>query len=166
MRLIRLALMGSALLMTTTAMAAPSLQGSYGDWRVYARYEGAQRLCYVVSDAKTKSPTSVRHGDIHFLVANWKSGAASEQPSFMADFSLKKDRPPTIRIGNSETQMFVAQNEAFIADKADELGLIDNMRAGSIMKINAVSIRGTKVSYTFSLKGITAALKKASDSCQ
>ncbi len=165
MRLLGLAMLGTAILAATPAFASPTLQGSYGDWRVYARYDGDQKLCYVVSGAKSKSPSSVRHGDIYFLVANWKSGEAFEQPSFKADFPLKKDRPPKIRVGGSNFPMYTSANEAFVAERNDEIGLIREMRAGSTMRVDAVSIRGTNVSYTFSLRGVTAALKKAKDSC-
>ena len=98
-------------------------------------------------------------------MASWKSGAASEQPSFMADFSLRKDDPPTIQIDKKKFSMFASENEGFIAENSDEKSLINEMRAGSNMRIRAVSGRGTKVSYSFSLKGVTAALKKAQESC-
>jgi len=153
------------LLLSVPALASPSLQGSYGDWRVYSRFDGQQKLCYVVSDAKSKSPSHVRHGDIHFIVANWKSGAAFEQPSFMADFGLKSSNPPRLRVNGSQYPMFVSQNEAFIAERDDEESLIKNMRAGSTMRVDAVSMRGTNVTYTFSLQGVTAALEKAQSAC-
>ena len=165
MRALKSALIIVGLMTPVTAWASPALKGSYGDWKVYTRYDGAQQLCYVVSDAKSKSPSSVRHGDIYFLVANWKSGAAFEQPSFMADFSLKKTNPPTIRVGRSKFRMYVSENEAFIADSADEQSLLAKMRGGSTMRIDAVSVRGTNVSYSFSLNGVTAALEKAKESC-
>jgi len=40
------------------------------------------------------------------------------------------------------------------------------MRAGSTMKVKAVSSRGTNVNYSFSLRGISAALEKAASACQ
>jgi len=154
------------LALPSAASASPALQGSFGDWRVYSLYEGSQQLCFIVSDAKTKSPSSVRHGDIHFLIANWKSGAASEQPSFMADFNLRKDQPPTLSVGNASFDMYVDRNEAFIAESADELNLVQQMRSGNELKLKAVSSRGTNVTYTFSLRGISAALDKATTACQ
>lgn len=149
-----------------SAQADPTLQGSYGDWSVYSRYQGSQKTCFIYSEAKTKLPSSVRHGDIHFLVASWKSGEASEQPSFMADFNLRKERSPVVSVGNQEFDMYVSRNEAFIADTLDERNLVQQMRAGSTMKVKAVSSRGTSVNYTFSLRGISAALDKAQTACQ
>jgi len=148
------------------AQADPTLLGRYGDWSVHTRYEGVQKMCYLYSDAQTKSPSSVRHGDIHFLVANWKSGEATEQPSFMADFSLRKEQPPTISVGNARFDMYVDRNEAFIAETTDERSLVQQMRSGSSMKLSAVSSRGTNVTYTFSLRGFSAALDKANQACQ
>ena len=165
MRVTRSFLALAALSVATTAQATPKLQGSYGDWSVFTRYEGAQQLCYVLAKAATKSPSNVKHGDIYFMVANWKSGAASEQPSFMADFSLQAGSPPKIKVGSASYPMYVSQNEAFVADNGNERALLGKMRAGSTMKIDAVSARGTRVNYSFSLNGITAALKKSKDSC-
>ena len=58
-----------------------------------------------------------------------------------------------------------AENEAFIAESNDERRLVQEMRAGANMTVEAVSSRGTDVSYNFSLKGVTAALRQARSLC-
>lgn len=62
--------------------------------------------------------------------------------------------------------MYGAQNEAFIAETADERRLVSRMRKGANMTVEAVSVRGTEVSYNFSLKGITAALRQTKALCR
>lgn len=160
-------LLTSALILSLpmTAHATPKLEGTYSDWSTYSRTEGGDKICYVLSKPKSKSPASVRHGDIYFMVANWKSGAATEQPSFLAGYPLKVNSPPAARIGSTRIPMYVSQNEAFVESSADETKLVRSMRAGSIMRLSAMSQRGTAVSYEFSLKGVTAALKKAKAVC-
>lgn len=143
----------------------PRLLATHGDWQTYTRFDGQARICYVLTEPKTKFPSTVNHGDIYFMVANWKSGAAVEQPSFLADFSLKTDKPPIVRVGNGRYPMYVSQNEGFIESGDDEKRLIRAMRAGSNMRIEAVSGRGTVVGYTFSLSGVTAALQRARQAC-
>ena len=158
---------------TLAAMALPSIahaaepkfEGAFTDWTVYSRVEGGDKICYALSQPKSKSPNSVNHGDIYFMVSNWRSGAAKEQPSFMAGYSLKKTRAPEARVGSAKYKMFVAENEGFIESNSDERGLVAKMRAGATMNVKAVSSRGTNVNYSFSLKGITAALRKAKASC-
>lgn len=139
--------------------------GTYSDWDVYMRGNGSSRICYAISEANALSPASVRHGDIYFLVANWASGAATEQPSLITGFELKTTRAPKARVGRTSVTMYGSGNEAFIADNADERRLVSKMRAGASMTVEAVSARGTEVSYNFSLKGVTAALREARRQC-
>ena len=145
--------------------AEPKLEGTFGDWATYSRTSGGDRICYVISEPKKKVPSSVRHGDIFFMVSNWKSGQATEQPSLLAGYPLKVTSPPMAIVGSARTRMYVSQNEAFIKESANERSLVKRMRAGATMRVSAMSVRGTAVSYDFSLKGITAALKKAKASC-
>ncbi len=151
--------------MPSAAQAAPKLEGKYSDWAVYSRAEGNDKICYAISEPRSKSPSSVRHGEIYFMVSNWQSGAAKEQPSFMAAFPLRANRAPEARVGSAKYKMFVAENESFIENSNDERALVAKMKAGATMNLKAVSARGTNVSYAFSLKGITAALKKAKTAC-
>jgi len=156
----------AAMAMPVTAQAAePKLEGTFTDWTVYSRSEAGDKICYAIAEPKSKSPTSVNHGDIYFMVSNWRSGAAKEQPSFLAGYSLKKNRSPEARVGSAKYKMFVAENEGFIESGSDERALVSKMRAGATMQVKAVSARGTNVNYSFSLKGITAALKKARAIC-
>ncbi|MEM9599615.1 MAG: invasion associated locus B family protein [Pseudomonadota bacterium] len=148
------------------AANAPRLEGRHADWIVYTRGSGQAKTCYVVSEATTKSPGNVQHGNIFFLVSNWANGAASEQPSLMTGFPLKPARAPKARVGSTSVIMYGADNEAFVAETADERRLVASMRKGANMTVEAVSARGTDVSYNFSLKGVTAALRQAKGLCR
>ena len=158
-------LMAAMTLPSFAHAAEPKLEGTFTDWAVYTRIEGGDKICYALSKPKSKSPSSVNHGDIYFMVSNWRSGAAKEQPSFMAGYSLKKNRAPEARVGSAKYTMFVSENESFIESSKDERALVKKMRAGATMNVKAVSARGTNVNYAFSLKGVTAALKKAKSIC-
>lgn len=165
------------ILMTTLSVAAlgaavpaqasePKLEGTFSDWATYSRSEGDDKICYVLAAPKKKSPSSVNHGDIYFMVSNWKSGQATEQPSLMTGYTLKDSSPPLAIVGATRTRMFVSANEAFIESARDERTLVSKMRGGADMRVQAVSSRGTSVSYEFSLKGVTAALSKAKSACR
>ena len=161
-----LALTALMVITASPAQAAePKLEGTFGDWAAYSRADGGDKICYVISEPTKKTPSSVRHGDIFFMVSNWQSGQASEQPSLMTGYPLKISSPPTAMVGSGRTRMYVSQNEAFVKKAADERQLVKKMRAGANMRVSAMSTRGTAVSYDFSLKGVTAALNKAKASC-
>ena len=158
-------LLAASLLMPVAAHAGAKLEGVFTDWSVYTKTESGERICYVIAKPTTKTPSSVNHGDVYFMVSNWKSGAAKEQPSLLTGYQLKPEIAPSAQVGRTKIPMFAAQNEAFIETGSDERKLVSNMRKGATMRVDAVSQRGTKTSYEFSLKGITAALRKAKAVC-
>lgn len=165
-RIAALSLIAALALPIAAEANEPRLQATFGDWQTYTRVEGGQRICYVLTKPKSKSPGNVNHGDVYFMVASWQSGAATEQPSLLAGYPLKTINPPTARVGNTRVPMYVSQNEAFVESDNDERRLVRSMRKGSTMRVEAVSQRGTATSYSFSLKGITAALGRAQDACR
>ena len=148
------------------AAAEPQTVATYKDWSVFVHDTGADRICFAAAEASDKSPKSVNHGDIFFLVATWKSGAANGQPSFRAGYNLQQAPAPTIRIGSDKWDMYSSDNEAFIESAASEQSLINAMRKGSDMKISAMSSRGTATSYVISLSGVSAALDRVRDACR
>ena len=169
MKLLKSICVGSLVgVLSSTAWAGTGakLEGVYTDWSVYSKKDGKDKICYVLSKAKSKTPKSVNHGDIYFMVANWKSGAAKEQPSLLTGYTIKPEIPPAAIVGGSKVPMFASANEAFVESPKDEKKLVRNMRKGSMMRVDAVSARGTQTSYEFSLKGVTAALSKAKAACR
>lgn len=153
-------------LFSTAAMAEPQALATFKDWSVFVHETGAERICFAAAEASDKAPKSVNHGDIFFLVATWKSGAASNQPSFRVGYNLQDAPAPVIRIGNEKWEMYVNENEAFIESASGEQGLVSAMRRGADMKISATSSRGTATNYVVSLSGISAALDRAQEACK
>lgn len=157
----------SALAIAPAASASePKLAATYSDWRVYTRGSGNDRICYALSSPSSLSPKAANHGKVFFMVANWKNGAAKEQPSLMTGYAFKLNSPPNARVGSTKVPMYVSQNEAFVETDGDEARLVKNMKKGSVMRVSAVSERGTATSYEFSLKGVTAATQKAASLCR
>ena len=166
-RLLAASLIASAAMVRPAAFAAePQAVASFKDWSVFVREVDGDRICFAATEAKVKQPVQVNHGDVFFLVATWKSGAATSQPSFMAGYNLKDTPAPTVRIGAQRFVMYASENEGFIESSKDEQALIAAMRTGADMRISAVSGRGTATNYTISLQGITAALDKVRDACK
>ncbi len=147
------------------AASAPQFQGEHRDWRVFTRGSGEDRVCYALARPEDSRPASVDHGDVYFLVSTWASGAAEEQPSFLAGYGLRPESPPEARVGSSRFQMYVSGREGFLEELGDEARLVRAMRRGADMRVEATSERGTATAYVFSLMGVTAALQQVEDLC-
>ncbi|MDZ7628157.1 MAG: invasion associated locus B family protein [Parvularculaceae bacterium] len=148
------------------ASAEPQSVGLFKDWSVMVQEAGNDKICFAVAQAQDKSPKSVNHGEIFFMVATWKSGVATDQPSFRAGYNLKDAPGPVVRIGSQKWDMYVSDNEAFIENAAAEQSLVAAMRSGADMRIAATSGRGTATNYIFSLSGVSAALDRAQEACK
>ncbi|MGF1544695.1 MAG: invasion associated locus B family protein [Parvularculaceae bacterium] len=144
----------------------PEAVATYSDWSVFVREVDGDKICFAATEAADKSPKTVTHGGVFFLVATWESGAAKHQPSLMTGYNMD-DRPkPSLRIGSEKWDMYVSKNEAFIESDREENTLVSAMRKGADMRVSAVSARGTATSYNVSLRGVTKALERAESACR
>lgn len=144
----------------------PVFRATHNAWLVFTKGEGRERICYVVSRPTESLPANVQHGEVFFLISTWASGAASEQPSFLAGYPLRPDSPPRARVGSDRFAMYVSENEGFIETERDASRLVGAMRRGATMRVEASSQRGTATVYEFSLSGVTAALNQAAGYCR
>ena len=98
----------------------PRAVATFKDWSVFVRDVENDKICFAAAEASDKSPKSVNHGDVFFLVATWRSGAASEQPSLMTGYAIDQKPEPNIRIGSDKWEMYSSENEAFIETGDEE----------------------------------------------
>ncbi len=156
----------SGFVVTNAHAADPKAVANFKDWSVFVRDADGDKICFAATEAQDKSPKSVNHGDIFFLVASWKSGAATNQPSLMTGYTMNAKPEPTLRVGSDKWEMYTSENEAFIESANEEARLVRAMKRGADMRISAVSGRGTATSYVISLRGITAALDRVARECR
>lgn len=147
------------------AQAAPTAIGRYDNWTVFTEDVGGEKLCYAATEATDKAPQSANHGDVWFFVSNWASGKARSQPSLKVGYDLRADLPARASVGRSGWTLYGVGGEAFAQDR-DDSQIVDALRRGSELHVEAVSSRNTQVSYHFSLSGSAAAIDKASSLCR
>lgn len=147
-----IAMAGSALAQTPTQIK------QFDVWGAYSYKSGNGKVCYVLSVPTQMQPSSVNHGDNFFLVTQKPGQNVSFEPQFMAGYDLKANSKVTVTIGSRSFNMFVNGKSGWMENAAEEPQLIAAMRGGADMVVKAQSQRGTNTTYTYSLKGISAAL--------
>jgi invasion protein IalB len=161
----------AALLVVLAAGLAPAASaqskaiGRYKDWRVFTEGSGKDMVCFAAADPTDKAPKNVDHGEVTFYVATWKSGAASNQPSFKVGYTLRKDLAPEAVIGRDHFPMFASGPEAFVKDGRDS-SLVAALKKGTELRIEAASVKDARTAYHFSLKGSKEAIDKAKALCR
>ncbi len=146
-----------ALAMPAMAQTATKI-GQHNAWGTYSYQSSNGKVCYVLTVPTEKQPSSLDHGDIYFFVSQKPGQNVSYEPQFIASYDFQDNSKVTVAVGDKSYSMFTRGRSAWMENAAEEPQLVAAMRAGTDMRIRAVSGRGNETSYTFSLRGITAAL--------
>ena len=151
----------TALFVLTAAAAAqsPTRIKQFDAWGAYSYNSGNSKVCYVLSVPTAKNPANVDHGDIFFLVSR-PGQNISYEPQAMMGYPLKEASKVEVDVDGNKFTLFTRGNSAWVENAAQEPQLVAAMRAGSTMTVKATSRRGTATSYSYSLKGVTAALNQ------
>jgi hypothetical protein len=158
----------TAILLVALAPAASAQSkavGRYDDWRVYTEGDGRNLVCFATVEASDMAPKSVDHGEVVFYVTAWKSGAATSQPSLRVGYTLRTDIAPAAIIGRDRFAMFASGTEAFVKDDREK-ALVEAVKHGSELRIEAASVKDARTAYHFSLKGSKDAIDKARSLCK
>lgn len=148
-----------AVSMPFTAHAAATMVSQTGDWGAYSFKRDGRAVCYALSVPKEARPADVNHGKNYFLIAPSEKGGANE-PEAILGYAVPAGSPVQVSVGEKKFKMFVKDSTAWVADVAEEPELINALRSGSQMTLQATSARGTRTSYSYSLSGVTAALER------
>lgn len=134
-------------------------------WGAYSYKSNGGTVCYVLAVPTSKQPANVDHGDIFFIVSQRPGQNISYEPQAMVGYSLKEGSKVNVDIDGKNFVMFTKDKAAWVENAAQEPALVAAMKGGHQMSVKATSARGTGTSYTYSLSGVSAALKKI-ESCK
>lgn len=155
--------------LTGTALGqSPTIIDEFKDWGAYSYQSGQGKVCYVLTPHKTAAPLSeggrnLDHGQNYMMVVQRVGQTVSYEPQIMMSYNLKSNSAVAVTIGNQAYQFKSNGKVAYLENAAQEPALVDALRAGSTVSIKVQSARnGNARDYSFSLSGVTAALKRIS----
>ena len=142
------------------ASTAPTRIQQFQAWGAYSYKSGANTVCYVLSVPTEKKPAGIDHGDNFFIVSQRPGQNISYEPQAMMGYIVKENSKIDVVIDNKTFVMFTKDKAGWVENAAQEPALVAAMKTGHSMTVNAVSRKGTGTSYSYSLSGISAALKQ------
>lgn len=160
-----LAATGAILIFSSAASAAqtPTRMNQFNAWGTYSYSGTGGKVCYILSTPTKMLPAGVDHGDIFFLVSQKPGQGVSYEPQVVMGYPLKEGSKVKVDIDGKDFTMFTKGESAWMENAAEEPQLVASLRSGRSMTVGATSERGTDTSYTYSLSGVTAALKSIND---
>jgi len=155
-----LVMAGVAVAQQAATAAAPNRIQQFQAWGAYSYKSGASTVCYVLSVPTAKQPASVDHGENFFIVSQRPGQNISYEPQAMMGYTVKENSKINVVIDNKTFVMFTKDKAGWVENAAQEPALVAAMKGGHSMTVNATSRKGTPTSYSYSLSGISAALKQ------
>jgi hypothetical protein len=139
--------------------AQPTRIKQFEAWGVYSYSNNGRTSCYALSVPTSSAPSSVNHGDNFFLIS---PQCQSYMPQAIMGYALRQGSDVTVAVDSERFDLAPRDNTAWVRDQSREPALVNAMRGGSRMTVQATSGRGTATNYTYSLSGVTAALQEVS----
>lgn len=154
------------------ALAAPSAHAAamvmkeFNAWSLHQSRDAKHNICYVVSKPVRKLPKTANRAAIVFYVTAWPKDGVRNQVSVKLGYPIDAGKTISAQIGSDSFKLTARDERAYVYDATQELKLLDAMKKGSSMVVKATSQRGTQTTDTYSLRGISSALKALAEDCK
>jgi hypothetical protein len=141
-----------------------ALLEKFNDWSTYAA-TGSPKVCFTVAKPNDIHPKAVKRGPIFFYISRWPADNVVEEVSVKMGYPFAEGAKVTATIGGAKFELFTKDEGAFVEKPEDESKLVEAMKSGSTIKVEGRSARGTNTRDTYSLKGLSEALERATKEC-
>jgi invasion protein IalB len=148
--------------------AKPTLLGQYDGWGVYTASPGGKKICFVISrptSAETQPPNRPRNQPYLFITTRPADRVINEV-SIAVGYPFRASSKATAEVGSTTFALYTQGDGAWIKNMTQEVQMVDAMRSGGTIVVKGESARGTATTDTYSLKGLTEALDRATQECK
>ena len=158
--------------LVSPGFAATQPVAEYGDWRMFVSGAGQSKNCYIAGEPKRSMPKNARRGDVFLIVAHRPGQGVRNEVSVRIGYPFSATSEPFARVGSDEYAFFTgvqvengADEWAWLETLDDQSRLVTAMKRGNEMVFKGTSARGTLTTDSYSLKGVTAAMKALDAAC-
>lgn len=166
MKTVIFALICSISCLTWAAEKPLEILGTFGEWTAYTYTDSAGKVCYMSAEPEKSVGKYNKRGDVFLMVQHRPNDKGFDVVNTVAGYTYKKNSTPTISVdGKVKKSLIVQGDKAWARDAATDKHIVQQLKAGSKAVLTGVSVRGTKTTDTFSLKGFSKAYNEISKAC-
>lgn len=140
------------------------LLGQFSDWSAYAANGAAGKVCFVISQPKSRLPEGLNRDPAYFYVSHRPGDNVRNEVYTTVGFPLRPGSMIDVSINGAPFQL-VTQDQRGWSNGQDDARIVEAMRAGAEMSVKSTSARGNVTTDTYSLRGVSAALDAANAAC-
>ena len=167
-------LFGCLILFSGASFAAETAKPvqTFSDWRLFIQGQGAAKTCYLAAEPRTSAPANVKRGDTYLVVTHRPGQGVRGEISVRIGYPFSATSVPFAKVGADSFDFITgvkAQNGAdewtWIEDLKQQPRLLRAMKRGNELVFKGTSARGTLTTDSYSLRGVTAAMKALDAAC-
>lgn len=142
------------------------LVASFGDWGAYTATSGRSKMCYALSEPKSRAPANLKDTKAYLFVSFRPAEKVKNEVAAVLNFKTKEKGEGSLVIGDSTYSLITMGENAWVRQPNDEAAAIGAMTRGGTLTLQALSARGNKTTDRYSLAGFSQALERARSDCQ
>lgn len=148
--------------------AKPNLLGQYGEWGAYSANPGGKKVCFAIAkpSSSESTPPGRPRNPAYMFISSRPAEKVSNEVSIIIGYAFKPNTEATAQVGSTSFALYTQQDGAWIKNASEESHLIDAMRTGQTAVVKGVSLKGTRTTDTFPLKGLGQALDRTGQECR
>jgi hypothetical protein len=146
----------------------PTLLGQYGDWGAYTASPGGKKICFAIAKPSTTetNPPNRPRNPTYMFISTRPADKVSNEVSVIIGYPFKPSTDATVAVGSNTFALYTQQDGAWIKDATEETHLIEALRAAQNAVVRGTSVKGTRTTDIFSLKGLAQALDRTDKDCK
>ncbi len=148
------------------AAGGAKLLGSFGDWGAYQGASGPNRLCFVLSQPKARTPKGLNRDPAYLFISFRPAAGVRNEVALITGYTMKDGAQPIAAIGPASFGLVSTEGKAWLQNAAEESQFVQQARSGSSLTIRGISKRGNSLTDTYSLKGLGQAIEAAQKGCK
>lgn len=140
--------------------------GKYGDWTLHISEGKSYKICFITSEPEEKGGGAGNRVATLFYVSAWPKDGVKAEISVKLGFPVKAGSEVKVSVDKDTFKLFPKEERAFVADATQELKLLDAMKKGTRLKVEARSERGSDATVdAYSLSGFSQAIQSLAAAC-
>lgn len=144
----------------------PEPLGQFKDWAAYSYKAADTKVCYISSQPKSTEPKTAKRDPVFLLVTHMPGRKVRGEVSTIIGYPFKKDTTVELKVDDAAYQLFTNADGAWADSGATERKIVAAMKTGTALTVKGTSWRGTETLDSYSLDGVSAALKKIDEACK
>jgi len=148
-----------------SSAGAATAVGRSGDWQVFTHTGAEGQTCFATSAPRSSEPAAAKRDAVAAFISAWPKDGVKAEFSVKLGYPAKASAEASATIDGIAFRLTARGDRAFVLDAIEELKLIEAMKKGATLLVQAVSERGTVTRDIFSLAGLSQALQSLLGAC-